>query len=283
MRKPCKSIMIILGAFVIVAAVLMGGILYITRYKTSDVDTVRSKNGKYAAVLQAVGEPGWPFGSASGRLVLKEQGKTISKTDIEIANDGGPISERNWRGVWEEDHVEIILSGGEQYDELVTLYCDGRVESRRLTTYYGSEANSVSGDAAEGTETAEPETDVELFPGEQEITAGYKAVYEFCSDSAADDFEVYFGAKESSSRCILSEEDTVEYLTCTGRSQNEKCGIYVRYQNKKNADGAWNNMEGTIVDIYAYVYENGDVVSSGKTQWEDAGSETYQEVTGEKS
>ena len=42
-------------------------------------------------------------------------------------------------------------------------------------------------------------------------------------------------------------------------------------------------MEGTIVDIYAYVYENGDVVSSGKTQWEDAGSETYQEVTGEKS
>lgn len=36
------------------------------------------------------------------------------------------------------------------------------------------------------------------------------------------------------------------------------------------------------MDIYAYVYESGDVVSSGKTAWEDIGSEAYQEVTGEK-
>ena len=37
------------------------------------------------------------------------------------------------------------------------------------------------------------------------------------------------------------------------------------------------------MDIYAYVYESGDVVNSGKTAWEDAGSEVYKEVTGEKS
>lgn len=245
MKNPRKNIMIVLAAFVIAAAVLLGSFLYITRYKTSDVDTARSENGKYEAVLQAVGEPGWPFGSAPGRLVLKEEGETISKTDIEIANDGG-------------------------------------VESRQLTTYYGSEIDSVSGNAAEGTETGEPEADSGLFPGEQEITAGYKAVYGFCSGSA-DDPEVYFGAKESSSRCILSEdEDTVEYLTYSGRSQNEKCGLYVRYLNKKNADGTWDNTDGTIVDIYAYVYESGDVVSSGKTQWEDAGSDAYREVTEEE-
>lgn len=245
MKNPRKSIMIVLAAFVIAAAVLLGSFLYITRYKTSEIDTARSENGKYEAVLQAVGEPGWPFGSAPGRLVLKEEGETISKTDIEIANDGG-------------------------------------VESRQLTTYYGREIDSVSGNAAEGTEEAEPGADGGLFPGEQEITAGYKAVYGFCS-GRADDPEVYFGAKESSSRCILSEdEDTVEYLTYSGRSQNEKCGLYVRYLNKKNADGTWDNTDGTIVDIYACVYESGDVVSSGKTQWEDAGSDAYREVTGEE-
>lgn len=177
MKNPRKSIMIVLAPFVIAAAVLLGSFLYITRYKTSDVDTARSENGKYEAVLQAVGEPGWPFGSAPGRLVLKEEGETISKTDIEIANDGGPVSEKS----------------------------------------------------------------------------------------------------------ILSEdEDTVEYLTYSGRSQNEKCGLYVRYLNKKNADGTWDNTDGTIVDIYACVYESGDVVSSGKTQWEDAGSDAYREVTGEE-
>ena len=186
MKKARKNAIIIFGISLFTAFILLGSVLYITRYNTSDVDTARSENGKYEAVLQAVGEPGWPFGSAPGRLLLKEEGETISKTDIEIANDGGPVSEKNWRVIWGEDHVEIILSGGEQYDELVTMYYDGGVESRQLTTYYGSEIDSVSGNAAEGTETGEPEADSGLFPGEQEITAGYKAVYGFCSGRADD-------------------------------------------------------------------------------------------------
>lgn len=283
MKKILKIVVIIFAVFAIIAAVLLGSILYITRYKITVVDAVQSEGDIYEVVLQAVGEPGWPFGSAPGRLVLKEEGRTISKTDIEIANDGGPISEQNWRVMWDDDHVEIILTGAEQYDELMTLYYDGQVERSRLTTHYDSEDNSAFNDVVGGTENTESEPEGELFPGEEEITSGYKAIYELYSDSPADNFEVYFGAKESSSRCILSEdENTVEYLSYNGRSQNEKCGIYVRYQNEKNADGTWDNADGIIIDIYAYVYESGDVVSSGKTQWEDAGSETYQEVTGEK-
>ena len=71
-------------------------------------------------------------------------------------------------------------------------------------------------------------------------------------------------------------------MTYSGRSQNGQCGIYVHYRNEKNADGIWDNTDGIIIDIYAYVYESGDVVSSGKTAWEDIGSEAFQEVTGEK-
>lgn len=281
MKKARKKSLIIFGIFLITAFLLLGSVLYITCYRVTVVDTVRSKGGEYEAVLQEVGDPAWPFGSAPGRLVLKKEGRTLTKMDIDIANDGGHINDGNWKIAWRDDHVEIILSGEEQYDELVKLYYDGQVESCQLTTFNGAEVESTYNNAEE--QPAEPETEGELFPGEEQITAGYKAVYECCSDSAADDLEVYFGAKESSSRCILSEdEDIVEYLTYSGRSQNEKCGIYVRYQNKKNADGTWNNTEGTIMDIYAYVYESGDVVNSGKTAWEDAGSEAYQEVTGER-
>ena len=281
MKKARKKSLIIFGIFLITAFLLLGSVLYITCYRVTVVDTVRSKGGEYEAVLQEVGDPAWPFGFAPGRLVLKKEGRTLTKMDIDIANDGGRINDGNWKVAWRDDHVEIILSGEEQYDELVKLYYDGQVESCQLTTFNGAEVESTYNNAEE--QPAEPETEGELFPGEEQITAGYKAVYEFCSDSAADDLEVYFGAKESSSRCILSEdEDIVEYLRYSGRSQNEKCGIYVRYQNKKNADGTWNNMEGTIMDIYAYVYESGDVVNSGKTAWEDAGSEAYQEVTGER-
>jgi hypothetical protein len=74
----------------------------------------------------------------------------------------------------------------------------------------------------------------------------------------------------------------VEYLVYNGKSENEKCGLYAHFQSGKNDDGTWAYDSGTIVDIYAYVFETGDVISSGKTGWEDAGSEEYQKATGEK-
>lgn len=72
-------------------------------------------------ILQAVGEPEWPFGSASGRLVLKEGEDKISQTDFELNNDGASISSSCWKVTWHEDYVEIILSGEEQFDEQVIL------------------------------------------------------------------------------------------------------------------------------------------------------------------
>ena len=57
---------------------------------------------KYEVILQAVGEPEWPFGSASGRLVLKEGEDKISQTDFELHNDGASISSSCWKVTWHE-------------------------------------------------------------------------------------------------------------------------------------------------------------------------------------
>ena len=117
MKKARKNAIIIFGISLFTAFILLGSVLYITRYRVTVVDTVRSKEGTYEAVLQAVGDPAWPFGSAPGRLVLKKDGRTLSKTDIEIANDGGRINDGNWKAAWRDDRAEITLSGQEQYDE----------------------------------------------------------------------------------------------------------------------------------------------------------------------
>lgn len=278
MKKSIKWILLIFGILAISAAALLGSLLYRTNYKVMLIDTVPSADGTYTAILQSVGEPRWPFGPASGQLVLKKDGNVVSKANIKIANDGGPITAKNWSVTWYDSYAEIILTGEEQYDELVTLYYDAQVESRRLTTHYGIEKGSSSV-ASEIT----PDLGAELFPDEQLITAGYKAVYEHYSGSLPDDFEVSYGAKESSSKCILSEdENKVEYLVYNGKSENGKCGLYVHYQSEKNTDGTWSDIDGTMIDIYAYVFESGMVVSSQKTHWEDIGSEMYQEVTGER-
>ncbi len=57
----------------------------------------------------------------------------------------------------------------------------------------------------------------------------------------------------------------VEYLIYDRESQNGLCGLYVYYQSNKNDDGTYDYANGVIVDIYAYVFASGDVISSGKT------------------
>ena len=73
-------------------------------------------------LLQAVGEPDWPFGSASGRLVLKEGKTEISQTEFELKNDGGNISSNCWEVTWYENYVEVILSAEEQAEASLPVY-----------------------------------------------------------------------------------------------------------------------------------------------------------------
>lgn len=182
--------------------------------------------------------------------MLKKGERTVSKTDFKISNDGGPIAEWVWNVTWYDDYVEIILSGEEQYDELVELYYDGKVERQWLTTRGGVGKEYAGSSDLEDVTDTEEDMEHELFLEEQQINAGYKAIYERYSDSSTDHFEVCYGASESSSKCILSEdENTIEYLIYNGKSENEKCGLYVQYQSEKNANGTWSDADGTIVDI----------------------------------
>ena len=133
MKKYFKVIICFIG--LACAMILILGISFscITNYKKVTIDTSNSPDEKYELTLQAVGEPDWPFGSASGRLVLMESKDKISQTDFELHNDGGSITSNCWKVTWYEDYVEVILSGEEQFDEQVFLYFDGTKEIQQLT------------------------------------------------------------------------------------------------------------------------------------------------------
>lgn len=273
-----KTLLKIFGTFAIAAVVLFGIFLYMVRFKVTVIDTAQSADGVYEVTLQAIGEPDWPYGSASGRLILMKDKRIVSKTDVRISDDGIPITKGNWRVAWSETDVEITLSGSEQYDELVELYYDGQVERSRLTTHYGKEWIITYQEPAR----AQTAPAYEPSPEQRQIEDGYRAIYKLLSDGTMENFEVRYGANEASSKCILFEdENTVEYVIYDRKSKNEACGLYVHYKSKKDADGGWSASDGTIVNSYAYIYESGDVVSSDKTHWEDIASEAYQEAAGE--
>lgn len=297
MNKIPKYVVIIAGILVMVVLLPLGYVRYKTRYEAEQISTSTSPDGDYELVIYSVGEPDFPFGPAHGRLVLKDKEKTVAYRSFEVANDGARFYDGDLETTWYGDHVEVVVSGSEQYDELVALRFDGQTSSRRLTTRYRKEDTDIEKDSEQDSAATEKGFDdsredvensadssidsaAEDQPENKEITVGYQAIFEKYSDATAGKFEVYYGASESSSRCILSEDDnSVEYIVYDGKSENGKCGLYVRYRTEKGRDGTYAYSSAEIKDIYAYVFSSGEVISSGKTNWEDTGTDEFERAT----
>ena len=91
MKKFMKVMLCIVGGCIALVVVLWLCLDYVSNYQKTTCDTSVSPDGQYELLLQAVGEPDWPFGSASGRLLLKKDGKKIGCRNFELKNDGAPI------------------------------------------------------------------------------------------------------------------------------------------------------------------------------------------------
>ena len=168
MKKIMKFVLGFVVVIFIIIAVFWGSFVYVSDYKITKADTSVSPDGTYELVLQAVGEADFPFGSASGRLVLYEGKSRISKADFELFDDGGSIRSSVWEVTWHEDSVEVILSGDEQFDEQIILYFNGKKERKQLTD---KEEYTESGDINEIEEItsqsayeSEPENQEEINP-----------------------------------------------------------------------------------------------------------------------
>lgn len=179
MKKYFKVIICFIG--LVCAMILIWGISfsYITNYKKVTIDTSNSPDGKYELTLQAVGEPGWPFGSASGQLVLKEGKEKVSETDFELRNDGGSISSNCWKVSWYENYVEVILSGEEQFDEQVILYFDGTKEMQQLTDSADTKVDDTSGEELDESRViAEQSFDLDLNDFDEVRFVSYLPTYD---------------------------------------------------------------------------------------------------------
>lgn len=179
MKKYFKVIICFIGLVCAMILILGISFSYITNYKKVTIDTSNSPDGKYELMLQAVGEPGWPFGSASGQLVLKEGKEKVSETDFELRNDGGSISSNCWKVSWYENYVEVILSGEEQFDEQVILYFDGTKEMQQLTDSADTKVDDTSGEELDESRViAEQSFDLDLNDFDEVRFVSYLPTYD---------------------------------------------------------------------------------------------------------
>ena len=171
MKRIIKTVLCIICVVIGMNMLLAGCVYYITNSKKTLRDTSISPDGKYELSLVEIGEPAWPFGPASGRLVLNESDTTISQTDFELRNDGCSIGSNDWTVTWNEDHAEVILSGEEQFDEQILLYFDGTTQRQTLT---------------DETEQTEAQPEVEIL--ELDISVIENRKNELVFDISVDDF-----------------------------------------------------------------------------------------------
>lgn len=133
MKKAIQISLCVFCTVIIISLLLVISVYYTVNCKKTFRDTSISPDGKYELTLLEIGEPAWPFGAASGQLILNEGNTIISQKNFELRNDGCNISSNDWAVTWNENHVEVILSGNEQSDEQICLYYDGAITQQLLT------------------------------------------------------------------------------------------------------------------------------------------------------
>lgn len=259
-KKILKIAALIILLLVLIVAIFFGLLIYVLRYKIETKDQSESPDGAYTLFLQSVGTPFF-FGPSNGRLLLEEDGKKVSLYRFTLYDDGKVIRPESWQVFWKEEYVEVLLFGEEQNDVQVRLFYDGKSEEDETDIFSKNQS--------------------EIHMRQLRIEEGFQAVYDAVFAGRGDTYTKSSDAK-GNLRIILEEDKTqIRYLAYDRESENGQCELYVAYLCEKAADGSWSPMEAKMLDTYAYVYDTGKVIASGKTSWEEGGSWEYQEATGE--
>ena len=271
-----KNIVIVIGMLLLMIQASLTLINYNLNYAEKTIDQSVSENKEYKLVLKSVGNP-FLFGSANGKIILKEKNHTIEEFPIVISNDGGRISKKSWTVVWEMDFVTITLRGDEQPDEILKIDFDGNIIEKK-TKEPDIEEIPEEQSTAKPLEELEEQEETNEYSKEME---GYKAVYQKYFENKNKSFIEDYDAKGHSRVILFENLSTIEYLVYDRDSNNGNCGIYVYYKCEKKEDGSWSPMDAQILDFFAYEYSSKEVIRGEKHGWAEQGSSQYQKITGE--
>lgn len=126
-NKEVKDFFIISIFSIAILIFIVIVIIYNENYKTKTIDTNRFSKGNYTVELKNIGEPEFPFGDTTGKIVLKNNGIKISEKKFKIADDGAVLSKNNWRVKWDDNGAKILLRASEQCDEVVEMKFNGKI------------------------------------------------------------------------------------------------------------------------------------------------------------
>ncbi len=122
MNSERKVVPIIIVAVTCAVLIAFWGIVF---WWNADVDIAgkeilrqKSPDEKHVVVVEQIGSPGWPYGSVTSRITIKniETGEEIKRFEEDVPNDGGSLYENQFTIQWSKDFVKIVIQPAESND-----------------------------------------------------------------------------------------------------------------------------------------------------------------------
>lgn len=280
-------------------ALLLAFLVWDARFVVNEIDRAEFAADGSVLVLEQVGHPAF-FNDVDGRIIWERDGQELCRTDISVANDGGPLGSGDWEITQlGEDACTIILRGEEQYPEEIILYPDGTSSVRQLENEpfgFGHSEQNQNNTDGDGTDNSQVDGQQRIkeqqmreealadLERERRIREGFFAVL---ADSFADEyaagaeFEMDLGAKGQWRVVVSDTAQDIDYLEYDRMSENGRCLLYTWIHAEKGTDGTWGPSDAQLQDTFAVEESSGEVVASGKRDWSESGSQEYHDLTGE--
>ncbi|MCR5775391.1 MAG: hypothetical protein K6G42_09940 [Lachnospiraceae bacterium] len=126
LKKVIKTVLIILGAFVVLILLFGLMIKYEMSWRLSEVGREKSPDGRYNILFQSVGEADFPFGQSHAKVTVYDGKNEITSFREDISDDGAAFRPDNYSVEWTKYGVVITFKGSEQADKEVEVFYDGR-------------------------------------------------------------------------------------------------------------------------------------------------------------
>jgi hypothetical protein len=205
----------------------------------------------------------------------------LKNYDIETVNENGTITVK-WVHFLDSPDYSLYEKRGIMYRKFIReAYGEDDVEPD--ASY---EENEPQGDYDFKLDIEEQKTDLEenkldLDENKSYEEKGYQAIFDDFLEAVSDEYTDSYDAKGNSRKILHEDDKEIRYIVYDRDSKNDECGLYVYYKCNKNSDGSWSPNDAQIIDIYAYVYKDGNVIDSGRKAWADVGTDEYRKATGE--
>ena len=283
--RKLPKVLIVFGWVLIIGMIMFGSLIWLGDYATTTWYEFKSPDKKYSLVARE-----YTFLLLSDiRLYERTSPIFVRELEADLSPDDGlaAISQDAYKISWDGDVVTLSVDMNQNgmWDTVkLNMAEHGKVLEKFINYPNGKPAwldsqgdTNKNDELVSSSDNSEPE-DVHQEKVNQKIIDGLQAVALTTGYAVDGNSEITYTAMGTPKLMLSSDLNSDAYILYDRNSSNGKCALYVLYQSKNNGEGS---SDSQILEMYAYEYSSGKVITADRHAWSDVGTDEYREATGE--